>query len=683
MQVTQVKINDFMSQFKTQFVIPVYQRNYDWKHKHCEQLLNDILEVGRRSDLPAHFIGSIVYVHDDVYVSTKIKELSIIDGQQRLTTLTLIYMAMFHLYKDMDDQERADETNEVFLINKYLAEGQKLKLRPTENNAKVLAYLYRGDKEEESTTFSQLIENYKFFRERITPTNLELVKEGLTKLIFVEISLERGKDDPQRIFESLNSTGLDLAQSDLVRNYILMDLDRENQHRVYQDYWEVIERLARSEQDNQSKVSDFLRDYLTFKTKEIPNKKKVYEAFKQKFPTSHSEVLETNLLELKTWSKYYNKLLNPKNESDREIRLHLEYISRMEINVVYPFLMKIYDDYATQTIDRETFVSVLELVQSFAWRRFVVRLPTNALNKIFMTLYSDIKPEKYLESLQIALVRKTGTQRFPNNKEVRDELKSLDVYSFKSKNRFYLFDRLENHHNRERVMLENNTDITVEHIFPQNPDPRWKMELGDEYNALKEKQNTLANLTLSGNNSKLGNLPFLEKRDKAEAGYRDSRLWLNKFLSEIEVWNLKTYNERFKILAERFFEVWTYPKVKPQEEEQKPEVNIFEAEDPTNKKLEYAIFYDQRVEIRQVAKLYLHVFEYLFEHKPTVFFNTELGERVGLTNNPEKSKTRQAIRISEGYFIEAGYSNKDKFDRLKFAMKIFDAEDELLVKFSD
>ena len=400
MKASETKVEDFLSSNKTQFVIPVYQRNYDWTTGQCKQLLDDIIEVGSSKKMNAHFIGTIVYVHDDVYTASRIKELTVIDGQQRLTTLTLIYLVLHRLAKDLKNEELVSEINETYLINKFSPEEEKLKLRPTDNNDRALKYLLRGDADEEYSDFSKLIDNFNYFRGRITEENYQTVLKGLSKLMFVEVSLDREKDDPQRIFESLNSTGLELAQADLIRNYILMGLNRKDQNKIYQNYWEVIERLAKDETLNVSRVSDFIRDYLTLENKNIPNKGKVYLEFKIKYPTSTFEELETTLAGIKSLVKHYNKLINPKNETDREIRHQLEYISRLEINVAYPFLMKVYDDYSNSIIDKATFIRILDLVQSFTWRRFIIGLPTNALNKIFMSLYDKVEQENYLFSIQ-------------------------------------------------------------------------------------------------------------------------------------------------------------------------------------------------------------------------------------------------------------------------------------------
>ncbi|WP_375563007.1 DUF262 domain-containing protein [Bernardetia sp. OM2101] len=683
MKATESKIQEFLSSNKTQFVIPVYQRNYDWTTSECKQLLDDILEVGSNRETIAHFIGSIVYVHDDVYTTSRIKELIIIDGQQRLTTLTLIYLALHRLAKDINDEGLENEIHETYLINKFASEDEKLKLKPTDNNEKALKYLIRSTEEEDFPDFSKLVENFNYFKGRITKENVEVVLQGLSKLMFVEISLDRDKDDPQRIFESLNSTGLELSQADLIRNYILMGLDRKDQNKIYRDYWQVIEDFAKDEKTNISKVSDFIRDFLTLENKKIPNKGKVYLEFKIKYPTSSLDNLEDNLRQLKSLVRYYNKLVNPKNEKDKDIRNQLEYIDKLEINVSYPFLMKVYEDYSNGIIDKNTFLSVLELVQSFTWRRFIVGLPTNALNKIFMILYDKIEDD-YLYSIQKYLMQRPGVQRFPKDTEVIDALKVKDMYNVQSKNRTYFLERLENHENREPVLIDNNPEITIEHIFPKNPDMKWRKELSeDEYKFMMENYlHTISNLTLSGNNGKLGNKTFEAKRDLPEAGYKDSRLWLNRYLANAEKWNRQEIEKRFEVIAERFLQIWEYPSIEIEENDEQEEANIFDADTPKHKKLEYAVFFDEKIKVKQVAKLYVEVIKRLFDLQPETFFTTDLGEKLSLTKKENKSNLHLSATLNDSYYIETRLDNVTKFERIKYALTAYDLEDALSIKYA-
>ena len=689
MKANETKVDKFLATNETTFAIPVYQRNYDWTLFQCKQLLYDIVETGKNDKTNAHFIGSIVYVHDDVYTASGLTELTIIDGQQRLTTITLIYIALYRLAKELDNQMLVNRIHKTYLINEFAPEAEKLKLKPTENNKDALRYILNSTDGEEFKGYSKIIENFDYFKSAINAENFETIQRGLSKLIFVDIALDRQKDNPQRIFESLNSTGLELSQADLIRNYILMGLSRTNQDKIYKSYWEVIERNAKDETLNKTRVSEFIRDYLTLKNKEIPNKGDVYTKFKEKYPTSTIDELEIVLSELKSLVKYYNKLTNPKNEADREIKTQLEYINRLEINVAFPFLMKVYEDYSNSIIDKSTFLSILSLVQSFTFRRFILGLPTNALNKIFMNLYDKVEPDNYLFSIQKSLLQRSGVQRFPRDTETINALKEKDVYNIKPKNRTYLLERLENHQNNEPVIIEGNSDITIEHIFPQNPDAKWKIELGtDEYNLIKENYlNTIGNLTLSGNNGKLGNKPFLEKRemnvDGKEQGYIFSRLWLNRDLKVKSKWDKEEIENRANQITQRFIKIWEIPDIQVELETSSDEVNIFDAEDPKFKKLEYAIFFNQKIEVTQVAKLYIEVFKQLFDLQPETFFTSDIGKRISLTKTPDEDDVRQAVQLNDTYYVEANIDNVGKFDRIKQALTIFGFEDELLIKYAD
>ncbi len=684
MKANESRVEDFLSTTKTQFIIPVYQRNYDWSITQCKQLLDDILEIGQNNEVKAHFIGSIVYIHDDIYTSSRIKELTIIDGQQRLTTLTLVYLTVYLLAKAINDEGLKNEIYETYLINKFASEGNKLKLRPTDNNRKAIEHILENNLLEDFNSFSKIIENFTYFQKKITKENLNIILNGMSKLMFVEISLDRTNDNPQRIFESLNSTGLELSQADLIRNYILMGLHYHEQNKIYNEYWSYIENKARDEISNESKVSDFIRDYLTLTNHKIPNKKNVYLEFKTKYPTLTLEKLQNVLSQLKLYVRHYNKLVNPKNETDKDIQLQLQYINRLEVNVAFPFLMKVYEDFTNDVIDKTTFISVLEFIQSFVWRRFIVGLPTNSLNKIFMTLYEKINHDNYLESLQKHLLTRTGSQKFPTDNELLKSLKLKDVYSAKTRKRTYFLERLENFNNNELVKIEDNADITIEHIFPQNPEAKWKNVLGDkEYNVIKENYlNTIANLTLSGNNGKLGNKYFTHKRDLKNAGYKDSRLWLNRYLASLDKWDIEELENRFNILAKRFLEIWYYPNIELGELELSDEVSIFDAEEPTHKRLESIIFFNQKLEFSKVSSLYAEVFRQLFDLNSEIFYTTDLAEKIGLSKISEKSNLRQAIEINENYFIEGNLDNVSKFNRIKHALTLFNAEDELLIKYA-
>ena len=686
MKATETTLNTFLEQNKTQFVIPVYQRNYDWKEAQCKQLFYDIIKVGSEDELSTHFIGSIVFIHEGVYTSSEVKALVIIDGQQRLTTISLLYLALYKYAVESDRTAKATELNETFIINKFVSkDDSKLKLKPTENNAKTLKYLMADNSPKEYGEYSKVIENYLYFKNRINEENFDTILLGLRRLLFVEISLERGKDDPQRIFESLNSTGLELSQADLIRNYILMGLEPKRQIQVFNTYWEVIESNAKNEVDDKSRVSAFIRDYLTIKNKKIPNRGKVYEEFKSKYNDRDAEFYNAVLGELKELSYIYNKLINPKNEQDPKIRQQLLYIKKLEINTSYPFLLSVYQDYGSGTITMEELVEVLRTIQSFTWRRFILNIPTNALNKIFMTLNNDVDTNNYVDSIKASLLKKTGYQRWPNDIEIKNALSEKDVYNIQSKNKLYLLELLENYNNKEYVSIDN-PNITIEHIFPQNPVKDWSNDLDqDEMKLMGEKYlNTIANLTLSGNNGALSNKSFQAKKsmnvDGGEQGYIYSSLWLNRYLKEIDQWTPLELRKRFDLLLERFYAIWSYPDdIDIDIDSDSAEYTIYNSPNPIHKKLEYYIFRDEKVIEKEVAKMYYHIMTELFNENPSSFFNSELHELIPIKN--DRDALRYAYELNENYFIEANIDNNSKFRKLKMVLSHFDLEDELIIKY--
>jgi uncharacterized protein with ParB-like and HNH nuclease domain len=683
MKANELQINSFLQAPNVQFVIPVYQRNYDWTHKECKQLLDDIINV-EMENRGTHFIGSIVFIHEGTYSTNEVKELVIIDGQQRLTTINILYVALYRFAKENGLQHEADRIYNMFLTNQYVQnETSKLKLKQTDTSSVAFKAILSGA-ESASMPYSNVIENFNFFSRQISLENFRSILNGLNRLIFVEISLERDKDDPQRIFESLNSTGLDLSQSDLIRNFILMDLPPKEQNKIYESIWSPIEENARDIIKRNSLVSDYIRDYLTLKTKKIPNKRAVYPEFKRQYPDKKSDDFYQELENIKSLSYHFHKFINPEAEHDPNIRKELRYIHRLEVNVAVPFLLQVFEDKENGIITKDDLHNILRLIQSYVWRRFIVGLPTNALNKIFMTLYTEVEEDDYYNSIAIALVKKRGSARFPSNEEVKIALRDKDLYNIQPKNRNYLFELLENHNNREYVNT-NNDQITVEHIFPQNPDPKWRELLGqEEYNVFKERLvNTIANLTLSGNNGALGNKTFEEKKtmniEGKEQGYTYSNLRLNAYLKKANAWNQTSYNERFTLIYERFLKIWAYPDVLIEDNYEEDDQNIFDADPPTHKKLEYFIFNDTKVETNAVSKMYMYVLNELYNINSQLL--TTSDDVFKISRN--RDEFRSAQEVTNGWYVETNIDSSTKFNYLKKLLVLFELEDELIIKYGN
>jgi len=681
MKANELQINNFLQAPNVQFVIPVYQRNYDWTNTECRDLLNDILSV-ETEDRGTHFIGSIVFIHEGTYSTTEVKELVIIDGQQRLTTINILYVALYRFAKENNNTQDAERLYNMFLTNQYVKnESSKLKLKQTDSNSIAFKAIMLGT-DTQSIEFSNVTENYNYFRSIITEGNFDLILRGLNRLIFVEISLERDKDDPQRIFESLNSTGLDLSQSDLIRNFILMDLPPRDQHRIFETIWNPIEENAKDLVKQSSLVSEYLRDYLTLRNKKIPNKNKVYAEFKSLYANKKDEAYQQELENIKSLSIHYKKFVNPSTVSDSNIKRELEYTNRLEINVAYPFLLQVFEDSENGLLAKDELIKVLKLIQSYAWRRFIVGLPTNSLNKIFMTLYSEVDAEEYYDSIAKALLKKKGSAKFPSNEDLKTALKDKDLYNIQPKNRNYLFEMLENHNNREYVNT-NNEQITIEHIFPRNPNVNWNTDLSpEEYFLFKEKYlNTIGNLTLSGNNGALSNKSFFDKKemnvDGNEQGYQFSRLWLNSYLKSLSSWDVSKYEERLQIIYERFLKIWEYPNVEIGDVEESQEQNIFDVDSPKHKKLEYFIFENTKVEKDTIAQMYFYVVRSLFDKNPQLLISNQAVLKITRI----ATDFRASQEITNGWFIESNIDSNTKFATLKRLLSLFELEDELFVKY--
>ncbi len=538
-----------------QFVIPIYQRTYSWQHKHCVQLLKDIQETANSEQ--GHFIGSIVYFQPDTHTIAEIHKYLVIDGQQRLTTITLMIAALIKFIEANPDTEI--ETTAKKLRNYYLFNAEEdselyYKLLLTRLDKETLKSLLT-DKPLPEKASTKILENFDYFLKQLSAQNINTIYKGLQKLIVVDVALERDKDNPQLIFESLNSTGLNLSQADLIRNYILMGQAPDFQKHLYEQYWYPMEQ---SFGENIVSLPWFMRDFLTMKMGSIPKIGEVYETFKGYFKdTKNAEGVENIVKELFRYAQFYVRLALHK-EQDKSLLTIFQAITKLRMDTSYPFLLAAYGDFEEDVISAEDFKAVLNLTKNYVFRRAICGIPTNSLNKTFATLYKKVKRETYLESVKAAFLLMDGYRRFPDDAEFEREIKIKDVYNFRSRN--YLLESLENHKRKELVNAEN---YTIEHIIPQNEkvSEEWKKELGEDWKILKEKYlHTLGNLSLTAYNSELSDHPFKTKKT-IKGGFNDSPLFLNQSVRSAETWNEQAINHRADDLAQRALKVWTSPKL--------------------------------------------------------------------------------------------------------------------------
>ncbi len=549
MEANVMKLLDFIGKSQEkQFVIPIYQRVYSWEKEQCEQLWDDIIKIGGNDKMNGHFIGSIVFVHDGIY-TTSHNELLIIDGQQRLTTITLLFIALRN--RSSDEVKRKEI--ESYLINSDKDGDKKFRLILSESDKDTLLFLIDKNKRKPSEPSLKIMENFKLFEKwiRENTDKLETIFKGLEKLMIVWIALKKEKDEPQLIFESMNSKGIELTQTDLIRNYIVMETESEKQEDFYNQYWRAMEK--RFEQ-NEKLFDRFVRHYLTIKTREIPNINKVYEALKR-YQQERGIETEVLLQDLQKYCGYFCRIVF-KKEADKNLNKALNLLVDLEMDVIYPLLLELYGDYKDGVLSKQDFIPIIYLTESYLCRRSVCGFGSNSLNKVFPSFTKKIDKKQYLKSVEKHFGSLKGKQRFPNNDEFKDLFITIDFYHFKKIK--YFLERLENFDTKEPV---NTQECTIEHIMPQTLTLEWQKDLGGNFQAIHDKYlHTIGNLTLTGYNEKYSNNSFQEKRDM-EKGFKQSPLKLNQSLKDLESFGEKEIEERASDLADWALKIWTYPKL--------------------------------------------------------------------------------------------------------------------------
>lgn len=450
---------------KNQLVIPIYQRVYSWEKEQCKELWDDIIKIGGDDKMGGHFIGSILYVIDDKNF--------IIDGQQRLTTITLLLTALRDHWSD-----KRKEIEDHYLINSDKDGDKKFRLILSESDKDTLLSLIDKNKRKPSEPSSKIVENFKLFEEWVSNTDkLETIFKGLEKLMIVKIALKKGKDDPQLIFESMNSKGMELTQTDLIRNYIVMETEIEKQEGFYNKYWRAMEEDFKQ---NEKWFDRFVRHYLTIKTRGIPNINKVYVAFKD-YRQKEGIGIEDLLKDLQKYCGYFRRIVF-KKEADKDLNKALGFLVDLEMDVIYPLLLELYSDYNDGVLSKDDFIRSIALIESYICRRAVCGLGTNSLNKVFPSFTKHIQKDEYFKSLKVHFGYLTEKQRFPNNNEFKDCFITIDFYNFKKKK--YFFERLENFERKERVYTH---EYTIEHFMPQKLTEEWEKDLGENFQEIHDK----------------------------------------------------------------------------------------------------------------------------------------------------------------------------------------------------
>lgn len=552
-----------------QFSIPIYQRNYSWTESQCKQLWDDILRAGSNKQINAHFIGSIVYIERALSTVTIQESLLVIDGQQRLTTCTLIIAALADYFDKNNIGEILDTFSVRKLRNYYLLNPEEeherhFKLILSETDRDTLLAILKNTPLPEKTSIS-VEQNYRLFQSLIAENQnkLEQICSGLDKLMIVDVSLDRSQDNPQLIFESMNSTGLELSQADLIRNYVLMGLEPTLQTELYQNYWRKMEE-AFGQEAYTHYFDDFMRHYLTAKTSNIPNIRQVYKEFKDFSSNQFKGDIRGLVADVYNYATYYCAIALNKETNDK-LRQSFQDLRELKVDVAYPFLLDTYCRYSNKQLSADEMCEIVNLIESYVFRRAVCGIATNSLNKTFATLSRLLDKNKYLESLKAEFLIMPSYRRFPNDEEFIREIQIRNLYNFPR--RSYFLRKLENHMRKEKV---DTSSYTIEHVMPQNKNlsDEWKEELGENWQTTHETYlHTLGNLTLTGYNSEYSDRPFAYKREEIKnqdgdnIGLAHSPLQLNADFREVAKWDENAIKKRAERLAKRAVKTWHIPQL--------------------------------------------------------------------------------------------------------------------------
>lgn len=678
------KLIKYLDGASKRFIIPVYQRNYDWKMEHCKQLYDDLVKIiwqNRKS----HFFGSIVSVQSE---SGTMEEFLIIDGQQRLTTISLLLLAIYHLLSSgkmvSRDHQLTDKILKKYLIDEYEPEEKRIKLKPIKNDQKAFGILF--DQDEEYIPDSNLTINYRYFYDRIQHGELDIDElfDAICKLEIINISLNH-EDNPQLIFESLNSTGLNLSEGDKIRNYILMGLPNDQQTKFYEKYWNRIESYTDYD------VSSFVRDYLSIKQQSTPNMNSVYPTFKKYVEDAEVADIEPLLKDLLEYAKRYAFLIKG-GHSDERLNSCIYRLNRLSTSVTRPFLLEVIRLSESGALTADELIEVFHFTESYLFRRAICDLPTNALNKIFLLLHREIirfdgDESHYVEKFKYALLSKRERTRFPSDEEFAECMSTRNIYGMNPKNKLYLFERLENSETSETKDVWGHLDrgeYSIEHIMPQHLTAAWIVSLGDNYEAIHTNWlHRLANLTLTAYNSRYSNSPFAEKRDMPH-GFKDSGLRINQWVGRKEQWGLPELEERDQLLKNTVIGIWPYPtsNYHPQKK-QMDAIALDEDVILTGRVLSKYSFKGAEQPVGSWADMYQQVITMLHSENKAVLTKLAVSQdpAVDLSLHFSMSPTsfNSCRQIDTDLYVWTGTDTQYKINNLRKIFAIFDVPESELV----
>lgn len=687
-------LHEFIEGHKIQFVIPVYQRNYDWLIDNCDQLFSDLVKLSR-SNRCSHFFGSIVTSSADSSYNRLV-----IDGQQRLTTISLLLLAGIKAVKDgaieISEESKIDEAYEVFLKAKFCNSERKIKLVPIENDR--IAYDKIFNEEDSFDEDSKVTRNYRHFYDLLTrkpqALSFDQLLDAIERLQIISIELD-SDDDAQLIFESLNSTGLALTEADKIRNYLLMSLTPEEQHMCFKNYWQKIEQAT------ENQPTKFLRDYLTIQQQlQRPvRQSNIYYEWK-KYMDGHERKEE--LVKMLDYAHYYQQVTEAKL-STAKLSEKMRHICNIETDVTNVFFIQFLKYAFANNLSEDEIFKVIDLVENYLARRIVCNMPGNALTQVFCALHKDVLKSieeyssanvelgnSYSDILTYHIMRRDGNYQLPRDMQFVESIKTRDTYHMLKPFQIFLFERLENsvHGEYNDVATDmKKKDATIEHIMPQTLNGDWKAMLGDNYEEIQDKYlHTFANLTLTGINSELSNKPFEIKRDGKKIGneiypgYKNSKYRLTKNVTLCDKWTEIELQNRCNEIVATFLRLYPLPQTtfkplpKPVDEASLDE----ETFSPTNRNLKgFRLFGNEYNETTWKGML-LHVVKLVMERYTDIV--DTLYDAEGFFWSAKQADTRYCTMIAPQKYLWTSMDNRSKLRCLRFLFEKCDiAESELVL----
>ena len=679
-------LNDYIMPNKKQYCIPVFQRDYAWTAEQCRKLFDDIVLAFKLDR--HHFCGSFVYA--PLKTENHIDYFIIIDGQQRLTTLYILIKALADSTNDSAEKEALLKYlyNEDRFNRYNLDEKSKLKLKPVKTDNEQLQLLMNDNLSEMDKSKDGIIyHNYMLFLELIkrflneNPDNsVMMIHDGIDNLICADIRLDKDKDDPQEIFERINSTGIKLGLPDLIRNYVLMT--DQDQERLYEEYWLKTQELL-----SKSGLDSFFMDYLNFKLDGFTTESDAYSNFKQIY-ISGNYTNESMLKEILHYAKQYHIFYHGGNNLSKGINIALSGLRQLNQTTVYLFLFNIFDDYERELIDQNELGRVLNLLLYYSIRRLICEVGSNSLRGLYKTLYDRAfnrteNKNYYYDSIVSFLLQITSKDAIPSDDDFIIALRERNIYR---KNALckYLLCAIENK-GKEKVIIDN---LSIEHIMPQNKNlsTTWQKMLGDNWEEVKDRYlHTLGNLTLTGYNSELGDRPFAEKKRLLEkAGSHITVLYSD--VKDREVWNADAIEARAKRLSKLILELFPIEKPSVEIDFSDPRYKEYTVADPSNATYKYVNYYEllgERINVDSFALMVRSVARKLYELDSTVIeqMANNLEHFPGWANpvfSYDENAIRNPVKLKDdaNIFISTGYSAYDCICFIRALLKKYNLDIE-------